>query len=78
MTPIPFFFIFIFISIFFSFSLEKQGERNEELKRADVVVLTYACDEPMSLTRLSTYWLCELQELEVGDFTYCTVISNKN
>ncbi|KAK4281160.1 hypothetical protein QN277_012685 [Acacia crassicarpa] len=45
--------------------LEKRGKRNEELKRADVVVLTYACDEPTTITRLSTYWLPELKELEV-------------
>ncbi|XP_028789287.1 mitochondrial Rho GTPase 2-like isoform X1 [Neltuma alba] len=48
-----------------SSSLEKRGKRNEELKRADVVVLTYACDEPTTITRLSTYWLPELEELEV-------------
>lgn len=62
-------------AIFF-ISLEKLGKRNEELKRADVVILTYACDEPSSLTRLSAYWLRELEELEVDDFTYCTIISS--
>ncbi|XP_061358130.1 mitochondrial Rho GTPase 2-like isoform X2 [Gastrolobium bilobum] len=46
-------------------SLEKRGALNEELKRADAVVLTYACDEPLSFERLSTYWLIELQKLEV-------------
>ncbi|KOM35020.1 hypothetical protein LR48_Vigan02g117000 [Vigna angularis] len=46
-------------------SFEKQGERSEELKRADTVVLTYACDEPLSFERLSTYWLPELRKLEV-------------
>ncbi|KAG5080100.1 hypothetical protein JHK86_004165 [Glycine max] len=30
-------------------SLAKQGARNEELKRADAVVLTYACDEPVKV-----------------------------
>ncbi|CAJ1969279.1 unnamed protein product [Sphenostylis stenocarpa] len=46
-------------------SLGKQGARNAELKRADAVVLTYACNEPLSFERLSTYWLPELQKLEV-------------
>ncbi|KHN18884.1 Mitochondrial Rho GTPase 1 [Glycine soja] len=46
-------------------SLAKQGARNEELKRADAVVLTYACDEPVSFERVITYWLPELQKLEV-------------
>ncbi|KAF7818316.1 mitochondrial Rho GTPase 2-like isoform X1 [Senna tora] len=48
-----------------SSSLEKLSKRNEELKQADVVVLTYACDDPTSLTRLTTYWVRELEELEV-------------
>lgn len=52
------------------FSLAKQGARNEELKRADAVVLTYACDEPVSFERVITYWLPELQKLEVG-FASC-------
>ncbi|KAK6159949.1 hypothetical protein DH2020_003330 [Rehmannia glutinosa] len=37
----------------------------EELRRADAVVLTYACDRPETLDRLSTYWLPELRRLEV-------------
>ncbi|KAF3436305.1 hypothetical protein FNV43_RR23397 [Rhamnella rubrinervis] len=48
-----------------SSSLESRSKRNEELKRADAVVLTYACDQPMTLTRLCTYWLPELRQLEV-------------
>ncbi|KAE9621950.1 hypothetical protein Lal_00032934 [Lupinus albus] len=48
-----------------SSTLEKQAKRNEELKRADVVVLTYACNDPSSFTRLPSYWLPELQNLEV-------------
>lgn len=52
------------------FSLAKQGARNEELKRADAVVLTYACDEPVSFERVTTYWLPELHKLEVG-FASC-------
>uniref|UniRef100_A0A0R0HXF0 Mitochondrial Rho GTPase n=1 Tax=Glycine max TaxID=3847 RepID=A0A0R0HXF0_SOYBN len=45
--------------------LAKQGTRNEELKLADTVVLTYACDEPVSFERVTTYWLPELHKLEV-------------
>ncbi|KAK6139335.1 hypothetical protein DH2020_026927 [Rehmannia glutinosa] len=37
----------------------------EELRRADAVVLTYACDRSETLDRLSTYWLPELRRLEV-------------
>ncbi|KAJ8751953.1 hypothetical protein K2173_000699 [Erythroxylum novogranatense] len=37
----------------------------EELKRADAVVLTYACDRPETLDRLSTFWLPDLRRLEV-------------
>ncbi|GMN48783.1 hypothetical protein TIFTF001_017951 [Ficus carica] len=48
-----------------SSSLESRSKRNEELKRADVVVLTYACDQQVTLTRLRTYWLPELRQLEV-------------
>ncbi|KEH23750.1 putative small GTPase superfamily, EF-hand domain pair [Medicago truncatula] len=48
-----------------SSSLEKQNKRNEELKGADVVVLTYACNDSQSFSRLSSYWFRELQKLEV-------------
>ncbi|KAL5792946.1 hypothetical protein ACOSP7_001540 [Xanthoceras sorbifolium] len=48
-----------------SSSLESRGKLNEELKRADAVVLTYACNQPMTLSRLSSYWLPELRRLEV-------------
>ncbi|WCJ43161.1 Mitochondrial Rho GTPase 1 [Euphorbia peplus] len=37
----------------------------EELKRADAVVLTYACDRPETLERLSAFWLPELRRFEV-------------
>ncbi|KAF7831187.1 mitochondrial Rho GTPase 1-like [Senna tora] len=37
----------------------------EELKRADAVVLTYACDLPETLERLCTFWLPQLRKLEV-------------
>ncbi|KAK7277643.1 hypothetical protein RJT34_22658 [Clitoria ternatea] len=46
-------------------SLANQGMRNEELKRADVVVLTYACDEPASFERVSSYWIPALRRLKV-------------
>lgn len=36
----------------------------DEVKRADVVVLTYACDDPATLARLETYWLPEIHQLE--------------
>lgn len=48
-----------------SSSLENRGKLNEELKRADAVVLTYACDQPLTLSRLSSHWLHELRRLEV-------------
>ncbi|MBA0680845.1 hypothetical protein Goari_012522, partial [Gossypium aridum] len=43
---------------------EDRGKLAEELKRADAVVLTYACDQPETLNRLSTFWLPELRQLE--------------
>ncbi|CAN0897119.1 Mitochondrial Rho GTPase 1 [Linum grandiflorum] len=48
-----------------SSKLEDSGKVEEELKRADAVVLTYACDNPETLDRLSTFWLPKLRELEV-------------
>ncbi|KAB5557432.1 hypothetical protein DKX38_008341 [Salix brachista] len=48
-----------------SANLESRGKLNEELKRADVIVLTYACDFPLTLTRLSSFWLQEFRRLEV-------------
>ncbi|KAH7837674.1 hypothetical protein Vadar_016541 [Vaccinium darrowii] len=48
-----------------SSSLESRGKLAEELKRADAVVLTYACDQPPTLDHLSTFWLHELRRLEV-------------
>lgn len=48
-----------------SSSMENRGKLAEELKRADAVVLTYACDQPATLDRLSTFWLPELRRLEV-------------
>ncbi|KAI5587335.1 hypothetical protein BDE02_05G025800 [Populus trichocarpa] len=48
-----------------SSKVEDAGKVAEELKRADAVVLTYACDRPETLDRLSTFWLPELRQLEV-------------
>lgn len=36
-----------------------------ECQLADAIILTYACDRPATLDRLSTYWLPELRRLEV-------------
>ncbi|KAL6217395.1 PREDICTED: mitochondrial Rho GTPase 2 [Fragaria vesca subsp. vesca] len=49
-----------------SSSLDSGVKRSEELKRADVVMLTYACDQPITLDRISGYWLPELRRLEVN------------
>ncbi|KAF8401666.1 hypothetical protein HHK36_012612 [Tetracentron sinense] len=48
-----------------SSSLENRGKLAEELRRADAVILTYSCDQPATLDRLSTFWLPELRRLEV-------------
>ncbi|XP_024977866.1 mitochondrial Rho GTPase 1-like isoform X1 [Cynara cardunculus var. scolymus] len=48
-----------------SASMENRGKLADELKGADAVVLTYACDKPSTLDRLSTFWLPELRRLEV-------------
>ncbi|XP_022758210.1 mitochondrial Rho GTPase 2-like [Durio zibethinus] len=48
-----------------SSSMESRVKLIDELKRADAVVLTYACDQPMTLSRLTTFWLPELHKLEV-------------
>ncbi|XP_058077713.1 mitochondrial Rho GTPase 1-like [Magnolia sinica] len=48
-----------------SSSPEHRSRLGQELKLADAVVLTYACDEPATLDRLSTYWLPELRRLDV-------------
>ncbi|CAM6008327.1 unnamed protein product [Sphagnum balticum] len=36
-----------------------------EVKKADAIVLTYACDQPQTLERLSSHWLPELRQLEI-------------
>uniref|UniRef100_A0A7N0TFT6 Mitochondrial Rho GTPase n=1 Tax=Kalanchoe fedtschenkoi TaxID=63787 RepID=A0A7N0TFT6_KALFE len=48
-----------------SSSPESKGKLAEDLKWADAVVLTYACDRPETLEQLSTFWLPELRRLEV-------------
>lgn len=48
-----------------SSSLESRGKLAEELKRADAVVLTYACDQPETLDHISSFWLHEFRRLEV-------------
>ncbi|KAH9295641.1 hypothetical protein KI387_039229 [Taxus chinensis] len=44
---------------------EDRTKMGAECKRADAIVLTYSCDQPSTLERLSTYWLPELRRLEV-------------
>ncbi|KAM5561275.1 mitochondrial Rho GTPase 1-like [Rosa sericea] len=44
---------------------EDSGKVAEDLKAADAVVLTYACDQPQTLDRLSNFWLPKLRQLEV-------------
>ncbi|XWS76414.1 hypothetical protein CRYUN_Cryun01aG0174100 [Craigia yunnanensis] len=45
--------------------MESRVKLIDELKRADAVVLTYACDQPMTLSHLSTFWLPELRKSKV-------------
>ncbi|KAL4588181.1 hypothetical protein LXL04_001063 [Taraxacum kok-saghyz] len=46
-------------------SLQEKAKLEEELKRADAVVLTYACDKPETLNRLQNFWIPELRRLKV-------------
>ncbi|KAL5716764.1 hypothetical protein ACHQM5_009887 [Ranunculus cassubicifolius] len=48
-----------------SSSLEKRDTLGKELKLADAVILTYACDRPDTLDRLGSYWLPELRKRQV-------------
>jgi Ras family protein T1 len=47
-------------------SIDNRIKLIEEFRKADVVLLTYACDQPSTLDRLSSYWLPELRRLEVS------------
>ncbi|ONK78441.1 uncharacterized protein A4U43_C02F18790 [Asparagus officinalis] len=44
---------------------EHKSKTFAECQNADAIVLTYACDRPSTLDRLSTYWLLELRRLEI-------------
>ncbi|EXB56335.1 Mitochondrial Rho GTPase 1 [Morus notabilis] len=47
----------------------------EELKRADAVVLTYACDQPQTLDRLSSFWLPKFVSLRsTGPIPLCSLL----
>lgn len=52
--------------LFFRCSTEHRNKLSAELKQADIIVLTYACDRPTTLERVSSYWLPELRRLEVS------------
>ncbi|GJR15766.1 mitochondrial Rho GTPase 2 [Tanacetum coccineum] len=45
-------------------SLEGKAKLEEELKRADVVVLTYACDKPETFSSLQIFWFQEIRRLK--------------
>ncbi|KAI5068058.1 hypothetical protein GOP47_0016403 [Adiantum capillus-veneris] len=45
--------------------LEDRGKLEAECRKADAVVLTYACDRPETLDRLSSHWLPELRDMGV-------------
>lgn len=64
-----FLFVCWFVCLFSLPSTEDSAKVAEELKRADAVVLTYACDQPQTLDRLSTFWLPKLRQLEVRFFS---------
>ncbi|KAG2288216.1 hypothetical protein Bca52824_047820 [Brassica carinata] len=46
-------------------SIDNRIKLIEEFRKADVVILTYACDQPATLDRLSSYWLPELRRLQI-------------
>ncbi|KAJ0255012.1 Mitochondrial Rho GTPase 2 [Hirschfeldia incana] len=46
-------------------SIDNRIKLIEEFRKADVVILTYACDQPSTLDRLSSYWLPELRRLQI-------------
>lgn len=47
-------------------SEEDRAQLGEELRKADAVVLTYACNQPEHLEELSAFWIPELRRLEVS------------
>lgn len=47
------------------YSIDGSDRVFKELKRADVVVLTYACDRPYTLASLTIFWLPLLRNLKV-------------
>lgn len=51
---------------FFAGREEHRGRLVAECQQADAIVLTYACDRPSTLERLSSYWLPELRRLDVS------------
>lgn len=57
--------MYLLIIMLVWFRPEDRNMVAEELKQADAVVLTYACDRPETLEGLTTYWLPELRRLEV-------------
>ncbi|KAL0866783.1 hypothetical protein Bca101_045901 [Brassica carinata] len=46
-------------------SIDNRIKLIEEFRKADVVILAYACDQPATLDRLSSYWLPELRRLQI-------------
>ncbi|CAJ2647560.1 unnamed protein product [Trifolium pratense] len=54
----------------FSFSIEDSDKVDQELKQADSVVLTYACDRPQTLQNITTFWLPRLRQLQIRIFTF--------
>uniref|UniRef100_A0A0D9YH65 Mitochondrial Rho GTPase n=1 Tax=Oryza glumipatula TaxID=40148 RepID=A0A0D9YH65_9ORYZ len=48
-----------------SSSPEQRSKLIAECQSADVVVLTYACDQPATLERLSSFWFPELRRLQL-------------
>ena len=57
-------------NIFWYCRPEDKGKLDVECRKADAIILTYACDRPETLERLSTYWLPELRRLGVRNLIY--------
>jgi hypothetical protein len=55
-------------------SPEHRAKLIAECQAADAVVLTYACDRPATLERLSTFWLPELRRLQVRGVGFGSVV----